>query len=161
MKTTSPKWRSVVASAATAAALFAAPLAATGTAYAVDNPYPPSPCPTHTTYPPYPPKPHGYGDDYGDEHEGDCDNGQGNGHGNGHGNGGEGHGNGHGDGNGSEGGHHPGGSDNGHQNGRPDKPHLAHTGEDNTTELVLGGVAAGLVALGGGALLVARRRSNS
>lgn len=152
MKTTSPHWRSVVASAATAAALFAAPLAATGTAYAVDNPYPPTPCPTHTAYPP---KPHGYGDDYGDEHEGDCDNGQGNGHGNG------GHGNGHGDGNGSEGGHHPGGSDGGHHNGRPDKPHLAHTGEDNTMELALGGVAAGLVALGGGALLVARRRGNS
>ncbi len=38
----------------------------------------------------------------------------------------------------------------------PDKPHLAHTGENNNSSLLLGG-AAGLILLGGGAVMAARR----
>ncbi|MFD7322516.1 hypothetical protein ACFV9D_15725 [Streptomyces sp. NPDC059875] len=47
------RWRTVLAPAAMAAALVAAPLVGTGVAYATDNPYPP-----HATDHPYPPKPH-------------------------------------------------------------------------------------------------------
>ncbi|MFD0142515.1 MULTISPECIES: LAETG motif-containing sortase-dependent surface protein [unclassified Streptomyces] len=46
----------------------------------------------------------------------------------------------------------------------PDKPehggHLADTGDDNT-EIILGGVAAALVAAGVGTVLVVRRRRHS
>ncbi|MGY6024243.1 hypothetical protein [Streptomyces spinosirectus] len=75
--TTSPRWRSALASAATAAALVAAPLVTAGTAQAWENPppthpthtaYPPSPYPP---YPPKPPKPHhpGHGHHDGGHHE--------------------------------------------------------------------------------------------
>ncbi|MFF2503995.1 LPXTG cell wall anchor domain-containing protein [Streptomyces sp. NPDC058067] len=187
--TTSPRWRAVVASAATAAALFATPLAGAGTALAMDNPHP---CPSHSKppYPPYPPKPHGYGDesdgygdssgnDYGDEngYGDDCpsDNDHDKGHGNGGYDNGSGSGGEHGDDSGGShengsGGEHGDDSGSSHENGSggdQDKGHekgsghLAHTGADNKQELILGGVAAGLVALGAGSLLVVRRRNNS
>jgi LPXTG-motif cell wall-anchored protein len=126
--TTSPRWRSVLASAATAAALVVAPLAAAGAAHATDAPYPPHstdhPYPPdhgddqYPPYPPKPPKPHDYGkpDHPGKPHD--------------------------------ENGHHPG------------KPALADTG-DNDRELILGGVAASLVAAGVGTLVAVRRRNNS
>ncbi|MEU9865565.1 LPXTG cell wall anchor domain-containing protein, partial [Streptomyces sp. NPDC047971] len=48
-----------------------------------------------------------------------------------------------------------------HEGHKPGKPHLADTGGDNTGELVLGGVAAALVAAGAGAAWAARRRRSS
>ncbi|MFE5793222.1 LAETG motif-containing sortase-dependent surface protein [Streptomyces sp. NPDC056503] len=121
--TTSPRWRSVLASAATVAALVVAPLAGAGTALAMDDPHPskpshpyppkpdhPYPPKPHHPYPPKPPKPH-----------------------------------------------HPGKP---HHGDHPHGPHLADTGDDNS-ELILGGVAAGLVAAGAGTVLVVRRRRHS
>jgi len=175
--TTSPRWRSVLASAATAAALVVAPLAAAGTAHATDDPYPTHstdhpyppkpddgtyppkpdhgtyppkpdhgtyppkpdhgtypPKPDHGTYPPKPPKPH-YPDKPHGEHGQYPDKPHG------------------------EHGQYPDKphGENGHH---PDKPELAHTG-DNNRELILGGVAASLVAAGVGTLVVVRRRHNS
>ncbi|MFI1654285.1 hypothetical protein ACH4ZU_04970 [Streptomyces sp. NPDC020472] len=131
--TTSPRWRSFLASATTIAALVVAPLAGAGTALAVDDPHPPKPGhpyppkpdhphpsepghhpyppkPGHHPYPPKPPKPH-----------------------------------------------HP---DKPHHGEHPHGPHLADTGDDHR-ELILGGVAAGLVAAGAGTVLVVRRRRHS
>lgn len=64
--TTSPRWRTALASAASAAVLVAAPLMGAGTSHAADYPHPPKPTHTHKPYPPkpkpthghYPPKPH-------------------------------------------------------------------------------------------------------
>ncbi|MGW5463792.1 LAETG motif-containing sortase-dependent surface protein [Streptomyces sp. NPDC003996] len=141
MTTSPPQWRSVLASAATVAALVVAPLAGAGAAFADDgsygygNPYPPHP--THTPKPPYPPKPpHHHHNDHGHDEHGHDEHGH------------------------DEHGHDEHGHDIGQ--GGPEKPHLAHTGADNhTQEMVLGGVAAALIAAGAGTIVVARRRSNS
>ncbi|MGX1669799.1 LPXTG cell wall anchor domain-containing protein [Streptomyces sp. NPDC055400] len=131
------------------------PLATAGAAYAQDpypphstsHPYPPKPHHPHHDYPPkphhphhdYPPKPHKpHGSGHGDGHKGDWDGGYGDEH-KGDWDGG------HGDG--RNGGHRP--------------PHLANTGDDSTKNVVLGSVAAGLIAAGAGTLLVVRRRHNS
>ncbi|MFE5025445.1 LPXTG cell wall anchor domain-containing protein [Streptomyces sp. NPDC056656] len=146
--TKSPRWGSVLASAATATVLVATPLATAGAAYAQDpypphsttHPYPPKPHhPGH--YPPkphhpghYPPKPHKpHGPGYGDGHNGNWPHQPG-------------YGDGYGDGR-NGGGHR--------------SPHLANTGDDNTRNLVLGSTAAGLIAAGAGTLMVVRRRHNS
>ncbi|MGW1363570.1 hypothetical protein ACWHLZ_14345 [Streptomyces chartreusis] len=134
-KRTSPRRRSVLASAVTVAALVVAPLAGAGTALAMDNPYPPHPTKPGHPYPPYPPKPPGHDHDH--DHDG----------------------------------HHPGkpdhgwdghdGGEEGHDQG-PGREHLADTGDnDNDKELILGGVAAALVAAGAGTVLVVRRRHGS
>ncbi|MEU7039311.1 LPXTG cell wall anchor domain-containing protein [Streptomyces sp. NPDC046237] len=58
--------------------------------------------------------------------------------------------------------HNPGDGDSHHGDGQePGKPHLADTGADNTKGVVLGGIAAALVAAGAGAAWVSRRRRTS
>ncbi|MQY40310.1 hypothetical protein SRB17_83430 [Streptomyces sp. RB17] len=140
--TTSPRWRSVVASAAAAAALFAAPLAGAVTAYA--DSYPSTPHQTHT-----PNREHGSDEDgckeHGSEEHGSDEDGCKE-------HGSEEHGS-------DEDGCKEHGCDNDEK--RPDKPELAHTGADHTKEAVLGGAAAALIAAGAGTVLIARRRSNS
>ncbi|GHE08167.1 hypothetical protein GCM10010339_55480 [Streptomyces alanosinicus] len=133
--TTSPRWRSVAASAAAAAALFTAPLAGAATAHADGNhPYPPHP--THTPYPPYPPKPPRH---HGDN---DCDEYGQDGHGP------------------DKDGCDDGCDDHDHVCDIDDQ-HLAHTGADHTKEVILSSAAAALIAAGAGTILIVRRRSNS
>ncbi len=135
--TTLPRWRSVMASAAAAAALFTAPLAGATTAYADGHPH--NPQPTHAPHHEHGSDKHGSDEHGSDEHSSD-ENGS--------------------DENGSdENGCPEHRCDNDEQ--RPDKPRLADTGADHTQEVILGSAAAALIAAGAGTMLIARRRSNS
>ncbi|MGW0765496.1 LPXTG cell wall anchor domain-containing protein [Streptomyces sp. NPDC002676] len=117
-----------------AALLVTAPLVNAGSAHARDHTLYGGPHPTKTAYPPYPPKPprpHHPHDEEHGHHEK------------------------------PEHGHHgqPGherGDERGHERG-----HLANTGDNGTKQLIMGGIAASLVAAGAGTMLVARRRRSS